>query len=280
MIRIGDFSKLSRISVKTLRYYDQVDLLKPARVDDFTGYRYYTYDQLPRLNRILALKDLGFSLEQIGALLANNLSSEQMHGMLRLRQAETQQQVQQAQDRLARIEARLRLIEQEDVMSNYDVVVRPVDALKVASLRGIIPSYPEQGRLWGELVDYLQAQHINPNDPCLTIYHDDEYKDSDIEVEVCIPVEADLPSNSRIKVYKLAPVECMACTVHHGPFVTIGEAYNAMLQWIEANDYNICGPSREVYLVEANAEGGEQGLTLNQNDPETVTEIQFPVTKA
>ena len=95
MIRIGDFSKLSRVSVKTLRFYDEMGLLRPVEVDRFTGYRYYEFDQLPRLHRILALKDLGFSLEEIGRLLEGDLTAEQMRGMLKLRQAEIRQRVEE-----------------------------------------------------------------------------------------------------------------------------------------------------------------------------------------
>ena len=92
MIKIGEFSKLVQVPV-TLRYYDQVGLLKPVEVDRFTGYRYYSAEQLPRLHRILALKGLGFSLEQIGGVLAEGLSPEQMRGMLRLRHAQISQQL-------------------------------------------------------------------------------------------------------------------------------------------------------------------------------------------
>lgn len=134
MIRIGDFSKLSRISVKTLRFYDEMELLKPVEVDSFTGYRYYEYSQLRRLNRILALKDLGFSLDEIRRLLEYNLPVEQLRGMLKLREAESRQRVQDEAERLVHIEARLRQIEQEDIMSKYDVVIKKIDALKVASL--------------------------------------------------------------------------------------------------------------------------------------------------
>jgi len=91
--------------VKALRYYDQIGLLKPASVDRFTDYRYYSFEQLPRLNRILALKDLGFSLEQIARLLDEGLSPAQLRGMLRLRQAEIRQQVKEDQERLVRVEA-------------------------------------------------------------------------------------------------------------------------------------------------------------------------------
>src|SRR5215213_8621982 len=103
MIRIGDFSKLSRVSIKTLRFYDEMELLKPVEVDRFTGYRYYEFDQLARLYRILVLKDLGFSLEEIGHLLEGNLSAEQMRGILKLRQAEIRQRVEE-EARLERVD--------------------------------------------------------------------------------------------------------------------------------------------------------------------------------
>jgi DNA-binding transcriptional MerR regulator len=272
MIRIGDFSKLSRVSVKTLRFYDEMGLLKPISVDRFTGYRYYEFDQLPRLHRILALKDLGFSLEEIGQLLAGDLSAEQMRGMLKLRRAEIRQKVQEETERLERVEARLRQIEQEEDMSKYEVVIKKVESMRVASVRGVVPTPPEQGPLWGELEGYLATQHVSPVGVCLTLYHDDEARERDWDVEVCEPVETDLPESNRIKVRTLPAVETMACTIHHGPFVTLSEAYTAIGKWIDSNGYRITGPSREIYLRAPAADG-------DQNDPETVSEIQFPVEK-
>ena len=110
--------------MKTLRYYDELGLLKPVEVDRFTGYRYYSADQLPRLNRILALKDLGLSLEQIARLLNDELTVEQMRGMLRLKQIEAQERVRDEQERLARVEVRLRQIEEEGKMPTYEVVFK------------------------------------------------------------------------------------------------------------------------------------------------------------
>ena len=277
MIRIGDFSKLSRVSVKTLRYYDEMGLLKPVEVDRFTGYRHYEYDQLPRLNRILTLRDLGFSLEEIGQLLRDSLTPEQMRGMLKLRQAEIRQKVEEETERLERVEARLRQIEQEEDMSKYDVVIKKVEAIKVAALRGVVPTPPEQGPLWNELAGYLAQQRARPTgEPCLTLYYDEEYKERDWDLEVCIPIDADLPEFGRVKVRMLPKVETMACTVHHGPFVTIGEAYSALGKWLDANGYRIVGPAREVYLREAKRSGP---VGVSQTDPEAVTEIQFPVEK-
>jgi effector-binding domain-containing protein len=270
MLRIGDFSKLSRVTVKTLRYYDEVNLLKPAGVDPFTGYRYYTFEQLPRLNRILALKDLGFSLEEIGQFLAEALTVEQMRGMLKLRQAEIRQRVQDETDRLARVEARLRQIEQEEFMTQYDVVIKQVEPLRVAALRGVVPTPPDQGQLWQELEGFLVRQHVRPVGPCLSLYYDEEYKEKDWDIEVCEPIEGELPVAERVKVRQLAGA-AMACVAHHGPLVTIGQAYEALIKWIGENGYHIVGPGREVYLLEA-----RDG---DQNDPNTLTEIQFPVEK-
>ena len=271
MIRIGDFSKLSRVPVKTLRYYDEVGLLKPVEVDAFTGYRLYEYSQLSTLNRILALKELGFSLEEIGRLLDDDLSAEQMRGMLKLREAEARQRMQQEAERLERIEARLRQIEQENSMSKYDVVIKSGDEIKIASVRDVVPTPPEQGPLWEELGGYLEMNHIRPSGACFTLYYDDEFKERDWDLEVCEPIDVDLGESRRIKVRTLPAVDSMACIIHHGPFTTIGEAYNALGQWITDNGYRITGPCREVYL-RPHQDG-------SQADPDTVTEIQFPVEK-
>lgn len=272
MIRIGDFSQLSRVPIKTLRYYDEVGLLKPVRVDDFTGYRYYEHEQIARLNRILALKDLGFSLEQIGQLLDAGLSSEQMRGMLILRQSEIRQRVQEEAERLARVEARLRQIEQENEMSKYDVVVKHVDAIRIASVRGVVPTPPDQGSLWGELGQMLAKQGIKPVGACLSLYHDEEHKERDWDIEVCEPVAGDVTASVGMNVYELPAAPSMVCAIHHGPFQALNQAYDALTKWIDENGYRISGPIREVYLRPSDND--------SQNDPNTVTEIQVPVTKA
>jgi DNA-binding transcriptional MerR regulator len=195
MIRIGDFSKLSRVSVKTLRFYDEMGLLKPVEVDRFTGYRYYEFNQLPRLYRILALKDLGFSLEEIGHLLEGELSTEQMRGMLKLRQAEIRQRMDEESERLERVEPWLRQIEQEDSMSTYDVVIKKIEPLKVASVRGVVPTPPDQRSLWDELLDYLNQKGARMIGPPMAIYHDKEFKERDWDIEVVMPLSDALPSN-------------------------------------------------------------------------------------
>jgi effector-binding domain-containing protein len=269
MIKIGNFSRISQVSVKTLRYYDEIGLLKPAQVDRYTGYRFYTIEQLPRLNRILALKELGFSLEEITQVISQGLSAAELRGILRFKQAEIQVRLQTDQEMLSRIETRLKQIEQENKMPVYDVVIKNIEPITIASTRGIIPSYPEQGGLWNTLETYLAAHKIQPAGACFTLYHTDE---PEIDAEVCEPVASVIHANDTIQSYILPGVEAVASTIHHGPFVTIGDAYNALIKWIEENSYQICGPSREIYLRPA-----QNG---SQTDPNTLTEIQFPVRKA
>jgi DNA-binding transcriptional MerR regulator len=273
MLKIGDFSKLSRVSVKALRFYDEMDLLKPIAVDRFTGYRYYEFDQLPRLYRILALKDLGFSLEEIGRLLEENLSAEQMRGMLKLRQAEIRQRVEAETERLERVERWLRHIEQEDSMSKYDVVLKKLETVKVASIRAVVPTPPDQGPLWRELMADLYQQKAHMIGTPMAIYHDGEFKERDWDIEVCMPIADEITADNRLKVYSLPGFETAACVVHAGPFATIGEAYDAIAKWMDENGYHSVGPSRELNLRPPEPQG-------NQNDPNTLNEIQFPVEKA
>src|SRR2546427_9041553 len=139
VLKIGEFARVGQVSIATLRHYEKSGLLKPNALDPETGYRYYSLDQLPRLNRILALKELGFPLEQIAHLLEEDLSLEQLQGMFKLKQAQTQHVIDIEQARLTHIAARLRQIEQEGIMPVYEVLLKQVDPLLVASVREIIP---------------------------------------------------------------------------------------------------------------------------------------------
>jgi DNA-binding transcriptional MerR regulator len=200
MIRIGDFSRIARVSVQTLRYYDDLDLLKPVEVDRLTGYRYYDFDQLPKLHRILALKDLGLSLEEIARLLRDEPTTEQLMGMLRLKEAELKERVDEEFRRLERVRARLRQMDEEQTMPNYDVIVKKLEPLRVAGVRGKIPSYPEQFPLWRVLEGHLSEKKIQPNGACLTLYYSEE---PDIDAEVCEPVAREFPDAGNVKFHTL-----------------------------------------------------------------------------
>lgn len=279
MLKIGDFSKLSRVTVKTLRYYDEMGLLKPVQIDPYTGYRYYSVEQLPRLYRILAYKDLGFSLEQIHGLLDENPPLSQLRSLMQFKQAEIQARLAEDQARLARLEVRLRQIEfadgspQEDWMSTYEVVIKRVEPLLAASIRGVIPSYDESepifDRLFDEVYGYVRRQGVRQVGCGIAVYHTGEGQESDIQVEAVAPIYQPLQGSDRVRIYELPAVDQMACVVHHGPFATLGQAYQAVVSWIEENGYHIIGPCREIYL--RYERGGDQ--------KNYVTEVQFPVSK-
>ena len=146
MFKIGDFARIGLVTVRTLHHYEELGLLAPVRIDPMTGYRYYGLEQLPRLNRILALKDLGLSLDEIGLLLSQELSARELRAILRLKQAELAAQVAETQERLARVEVRLKLIEEEGKMPDYEVILKDVAPLRVAIRRvdpDLRPDHPD-----------------------------------------------------------------------------------------------------------------------------------------
>ncbi|GCE21232.1 MerR family transcriptional regulator [Dictyobacter kobayashii] len=240
MFKIGEFSKLVQVPIPTLRYYDQVGLLKPVEVDGSTGYRYYAASQLPRLHRILALRGLGFSLEQIATVLAEGLTPEQMRGMLRLRHAQINQQLAEAQSQLVEVEVRLQQIEQEEQLSTYDVILKQVEPLLVALVRSILPNHSGCGPLFNEVYQALgphagKALGPKPGEDgqTLVLWYDTEFKETDVDGAAAFILRCHVPDSGRMHVYEL-PATMMATTVHHGSYNTIGAAHEAVIKWIEA----------------------------------------------
>jgi DNA-binding transcriptional MerR regulator len=266
MFRIGDFSRLTQVTVKALRHYDSLGLLTPARIDPESGYRYYSSTQLPRLNRIVALKDLGFSLDQIGQLLDADLSSEQLRAMLALKQNEVRDQIAAEQTRLARIEARLQQLQEGSLASRYDVVLKSVDEQRVASIRGLLPSRQAIGQLFRELTEF-QFRHNLHGTIRTTIWHETEYKERGIDAEAAVATDDVVPDDIRVSTRLLTAVETMACVIHQGSRETIGDGCQALLEWIEANDFQLDGPERVVLLERGGADWNN-----------AVVEMQYPVT--
>ena len=281
MFKIGEFSKLSRVSVRMLRHYDQLGLLKPSRTDNFTNYRYYSADQLPRLNRILALRDLGFSLEQIGNMLDEELSAEQLMGMLKLKRAEIEQQMQVEKLRMARLEARINQMNGQSVPNQYDVVVREIEPQLVATYREVAPDDDRIQYMFEELEAYVAQFNARADKPPMTIYHDPEYRDENIDAEVVVPLKSAIPATDSIHVREMPRIPTAACVVHTGNYAMVYQAYNALLSWIESNGYRMKGPIREVYLsYSADGLGFELPPTylVKESNP-FVTELQLEIDK-
>ncbi len=270
MMKIGAFSRLCRVPVKTLRYYDEIGLLHPAEVDTFTGYRYYTLDQVPRINRILALKDLGFSLEEIGRALNEDLTLAEMRGMLKLRRAEISAVLHEEEARLARVEARMKQIEMEGNMPEYEIILKEVDEITVVMMRSIISNYASVGELAGPFFEEVGKAGIMPVGPVLGVYYDKEFKEQDVDIALAVPVEPGTPASPPLTLQTL-PAVSMASLTRIGPYDDFMPAYLALFGWVEANGYRVAGPNREVYL---------RSIGDNIAPEEYVTDIQVPIVKA
>jgi effector-binding domain-containing protein len=270
MLKIGEFSRLSQIPVSTLRYYDDIGLIKPMAVDGFTGYRYYSAEQLPGLNRIGALKDLGLSLAEIVRLTANGANQAELRSALERRRAESVTTIETEKGRLQRLEAWLEHLATETTMDAYEVSIKKVNPQLAVCLRRVMPAYTSEGELWGELCAYLgTVKGVKNTGPAMTIFYDGEYKEKDVDIELAMPLADPVPEHGDIKVRTLPGYEQMACVLHKGPFDTINNAYQFMLQWIEKNRYQVEGPDRVVYLNFSESTAPEDILQ----------ELQVPITK-
>ena len=264
LLKIGEFAQLGHVTIATLHHYDEYGLLKPAALDPQTNYRYYALAQLPLLNRILALKELGFALEQIALLLQADLSAEQLHEMFKQRQADTQHVVATEQRRLRDLAFRLRQIEGEAILFTPDVLVKQVDPLLVASMRARVPHLSEWGRLAAPLVAYLEEQGQSDLPPALLVLHSRHEMHADrmsIDLEVAVPLTSPLPGNEPIQVRAL-PGGLVAYAFHPASDISLGRVYAMLHDWIETNGYRLNGPVRQISL---------------QRFPAAMTEVQMPI---
>lgn len=176
MLKIGEFSQLCQVTVKTLRHYDWIGLLKPAHIDPFTSYRYYTVEQLPRIHRIMALKAMGLSLEQIGLILDEELSTDEIRGMLRLKQAEFAQQIREVQQRQAMIEFRLRMIDAETNFPHLDVVMKRLEPMRFLSFypptpKSVDGAMQQMAKSADAITKAIADGHIKHNGVTIDVFH-------------------------------------------------------------------------------------------------------------
>ncbi|ANP54896.1 DNA-binding transcriptional MerR regulator [Streptomyces griseochromogenes] len=272
MFTIGDFARLGRVSVRMLRHYDATGLLRPAHVDPVSGYRHYTAAQLARLNRIIALKDLGFTLRQVRDIVDEMVGAEELRGMLRLRRAELETAMAAAGARLVQVEARLRAIESEGHMPTNDVVIKNVPAVRVAELTATAASFgpedigPVIGPLYDELFRRLDSAGITPTGPGVAYYEDAPEGGGRISVHAAVQVSAPLREGT-LRILDLPSLDEAATIVHHGSMDTVLPTAQTLDRWIDANGYRSAGYPREI------------NLECPQNRDDWVTELQAPVTR-
>ena len=258
MFGIGEFASLGRVSVRMLRHYDAIGLLRPARVDPGSGYRFYTAAQLSRLNRVIALKDLGFTLQEVRVMLEDKVDTCELRGMLRLRRAQLAAQVADDNARLARVDARLRMIETEGHMDTGDVVLKSIPAMRVVELCAPCPSYegpdigPALTPLYPELMDRMTAAGVRVTGAPLAYYLPAPRGpgDESITVHAAFPFAGDVPPDPGFQVVDLPAVEFAATLLHHGPMSEAFRTGQLLANWIDDNGFRPVGHgyAREVYL--------------------------------
>lgn len=270
MFTIGDFARHGRVSVRMLRHYDATGLLHPARVDPASGYRFYEASQLARLNRVIALKDLGFTLDQVRTILDERVSAEQLRGMLRLRQAELQSAIAADTSRLGQVAARLRIIEMEGAMPADDIQVKRIPAVRVAELTATAASLepasitPVIQPLYRELGERIGRAGLTPTGPAIAYYEDVPDGDGVI-VHATLPVNANPSSGQGFEITDLPEIAEAATIVHRGSMDNVMATIQTLARWIDQNACRSTGYPRELYLE------------CPDDQDKWVTELQEPI---
>lgn len=265
LVPIGRFSKMTRLSVKALRLYDEIGLLTPAHVDSSSGYRYYELSQANRAEAVRILRSVEMPLDEIRVVLDTN-DSELVHKQLVFHRERLAQQLADQERMLAYLEA---LIKREDGIMPYDVEIREAEPIEVAAVRlrtNLKTVGTDISRGFGTLVPALGAAGLVPVGAPLIVYHDIIDEETDGEIEVCIPIAGEFAGSGDAYARQLEG-GAMASTIHRGPYREIGPAYHTVTGWVAEHGHEIAGPPREVYL----------------NDPQEVpeeellTRVDFPI---
>ena len=270
MFKIGEFSILTKVSIRMLRYYDETGLLKPAQIDKFSGYRLYSTEQIPILNRVVFLRDLGFNVSEISVALShwdNDFITKQLES----KRLEIENTIRTERDKLSKIKLAKRDIQQEKISIHYNVTIKNIPSYQVLSLRRIIPDYYAEGQLWQEMSAFANENDISVSSNTFSIYYDTDYKENAVDVELCAPVTK-MGKNMNGFLYRnTEPVPIMACTMVYGEFKNIAGAYLAFANWLqEHNQYRMTGQSRQIV---------HRGPWNEETPNKYLTEIQIPLEK-
>jgi len=269
MLKIGEFSKLSRVSIRRLRRYDEAGLLTPASIDRDTGYRYYSESQLLTANRIRALRDMGFPLAAIRDVLTCCDSPEALERCLLVQRTAAREAMEEAERRLRLLDTALERLRKDETMMKYDVTIKTIPERQVASVRQTIPSYDREGDLWSIYCQETARMSIRDGDPalCTTVYHDGEYKEQDADVEIQKSVAGTYPDTEHVK-FKTVPAVQVASATFRGSYDQFSAVNEAVAAWVADNGWAFDGPYFNIYHVSPHE---------TRNPDEFVTEVCYPV---
>lgn len=270
MLRIGEFSVLSQITIHMLRHYDKIGLLQPEYTDQFTGYRYYKEEQLPTANKILALKEMGFSLPSIREILATFTGNDALKQYLKAQAAEQRGKIEAMEKQLVLIETTMAHLEHSSGLPEYSVTLKKFSENKVISCRSIIPAPNQEGILWKEVAEASQMRNVQQTTPhfAAAIFHDEGFVENDLDVEVQRAVVGTYRDTATVK-FKHVEALTAATLIYKGHYARLPQANEAIARWIADNHYKISGPRFNIYHVSPETESSYEDM---------VTEVCFPVT--
>lgn len=266
MLSIGEFSKICQVTVKTLRHYDRIGLLKPIQVDEMTGYRYYSRKQMEQMLLIQRLKRYGFSLEEIQVILhcteKGALLSKMQQQKEKLRQQKSNLEL-----AIGELSAHLQNYERTgdlmDYQKGYNIELKDVPARNVIACRQKM-GVDEFGKYYSTLYERVPKERVTPNGLVGAVYYDKEFDHKCSDIELIVGVR------EKDKADKVMESGLCAVTTHKGPYSSLGEAYAALVEWIAGNGYEWNGAPYDIYTK-------TQFDSLSPEDWET--EVYFPVRK-
>lgn len=270
MLKIKDFSLLSKISIHMLRHYDEIGLLKPASVDDFTSYRYYDETQLPLANRIQSLKGMGLSLSIIKQILNEYGDNESLKSYLELQVSQKKEDLQALQQQITLIENAVKELSHSETPKNCDITIKEIPKRNVICCRGKLSWYSQEGELWNLLyreTAELNVHFANPNYEIAVLYESDSGDWVDVEVQQA--VIGDYPNTEHTQ-FKTVPVTLAAVLMCEGGYTQLQSINNELSRWILENGYELCGQVINIYHISPK---------LTQDSNHLLTEVCFPIKK-
>lgn len=271
MLKIGDFSKLTHVSVRMLRYYDNQGLLKPAVTDPATGYRMYSARQVPELQKIILLRDLDFGVGETKELL-ENWNKSYLIQRLQDKITDIEEIILTEKKRIENIYTAITHIEADKFDQYYNVTIKSIPSYPVISLRRNVNNYFEEGKLWAELMEFVRKEHIEYDKSSqnnVAVYHDEEYLDSNVDIEVCLIVKRAGKNKDAFTYRMLEPVDHMACMMVYGPYENLAGAYRSFAEWLDKNQpFTMGNTSRQITIIDHQD---------TDNPEEYLTEIQIPL---
>lgn len=276
MYRIGEFSQLGQISVRMLRHYDKLDLLKPSYVDYETGYRFYIATQLPKLHKIIALNGLGIPLAKIQQIIKNDAYAlEDIRALLQEQKSKVETEMSQQRIKLANIESRLKLLENETSMP-YEIVTRHVPSTRLFVVSSIVPSLQEMAnyckKMYELLYEQLRIAGTRSHGIEFTLYQSQEFAENDIEMMVGVVADQNIACPESLTNLQLPAEANVASLIYRGPYSGLTDPILFLLNWLSINFYHPKPPLRELHL------SGKAHNDAGQADHDAVIELQLPFT--